>query len=190
MLHFIIASLTMLCISLQNQRMGAPLSQDSVYLVNSYEREQPVSRRVISLVEKTSHPPKLGPQKTVSIIAFRSALTLDVKIVWFGRQVAGWVQKRHKNAIFGFSWFQKFNFDYLLLKLLICSPTTENIFKFVWSCWLSHLSRFQWPKPIPPSFWPQVTNHDVKSIISKKWFFRSMLFYTTFSWCWKVEEKT
>ena len=76
-------------------------------------------------------PPKLGPKKTVSIIAFRIALTLDVKIVWFGRQVAVCVQKRHKNAIFGCSWFQKFNFDCLLLKLLICSPKTESIFKFV-----------------------------------------------------------
>ena len=33
-------------------------------------------------------PPKLGPKKTVLIIAFRIAVTLDVKIVWFGRQVA------------------------------------------------------------------------------------------------------
>ena len=30
-----------------------------------------------------------------------------------------------------FCWFQKFNFDCFLLKLLICSPKTENIFKFV-----------------------------------------------------------
>ena len=58
-------------------------------------------------------------------------MTLDVKILWFGRQVAVCVQKRHNSAIFGCSWFQKFNFDCLLLKLLICSPTTENIFKFV-----------------------------------------------------------
>ena len=64
-------------------------------------------------------------------MAFRIAMTLDVKIVWFGRQVAVCVQKRHKSAIFGCSWFQKFNFDCLLLKLLICLSTTENIFKFV-----------------------------------------------------------
>ena len=76
-------------------------------------------------------PPKLGPPKTVPDIAFRIALTLDVKIVWFGRQVAVCVQKRHKNAIFGCSRFQKFNFDCLLLKLLIYSQTTEHIFKFV-----------------------------------------------------------
>ena len=47
-------------------------------------------------------------------------------------------------------------------------------------CRLSHLSWFQGPKYIPPSFWPRVTNHDVKSKISKKWFLRSSLFYTFF----------
>ena len=82
-------------------------------------------------VIKILTPPNFGPKKTVSIIAFRIALTLDVKIVWFGPQVAVCGQKRQKNAIFGCSWFQKFNFNCLLLKLLIFAPTTENIFKFV-----------------------------------------------------------
>ena len=104
----------------------------------TYEKDQPVSPRVLSLVVKNlpqffknSDPPELGPKKTVSIIAYRIASTLDVKIEWFGRQVAVCVQKRHENAIFGCSWFQKFNFDCLLLKLLICSQTKKNIFKFV-----------------------------------------------------------
>ena len=57
-------------------------------------------------------------------------------------------------------------------------------------CWLSHLSWFWGPKYISPFFWPRVTNHDVKSKMSKKCFLRLLLFYTTFSWCWKVEEKT
>ena len=57
-------------------------------------------------------------------------------------------------------------------------------------CWLIYPSWFQGPKYIAPSFWPRVTNHDVKSKISKKWFLRSLLFYTTFSWCWNVEEET
>ena len=102
------------------------------------EKDRLVSPRVLSLVVKTSHryqtiltPPKLGPKKTVSIIAFRIALTLDVKIVWFCCQVAVCVQKWHKNAIFECSWFQKFNFDCLLLKILLYSQTTENILKFV-----------------------------------------------------------
>ena len=57
-------------------------------------------------------------------------------------------------------------------------------------CRLSHLSWFEGPNYVPPSFWPRVTNHDVKSKMSKKCFLRLLLFYTTFSWCWKVEEKT
>ena len=69
------------------------------------------------------------------VIAFRIAWTLDVKIVWFGSQVAVCVRKRHKNAIFWCSRFQKFNFDCSLHKLLICSLTTENIFNFVCLLW-------------------------------------------------------
>ena len=79
--------------------------------------------------KKILTPPKLC-LKNESIIAFRIALTLDVKILLFGCQLAVSVQKRHKNAIFWCSWFQKFNFC-LLLKPLICSPKTENIFIFV-----------------------------------------------------------
>ena len=43
--------------------------------------------------------PKVGPKNTVSVIAFRIAVTLDVKIGCFGRQVAVCVNKLHKNAI-------------------------------------------------------------------------------------------
>ena len=83
-------------------------------------------------VNKKFWPPlNLFPKKTLLILAFRIDVTFDVKIVWFGPQVAVCVQKRQKNAIFRCSWFQKFNFDCWLLKLLICSPTTENIIKFV-----------------------------------------------------------
>ena len=57
-------------------------------------------------------------------------------------------------------------------------------------CELGHLAWFQELKYIPPSFWPWVTNHDVKSKKLKKYFLRSLLFYTTFSWCWKIKEKT
>ena len=69
----------------------------------TYEKVQPVSPRVLSLVEKTPTinkkflpPPKVGPKITVSIIAFRIAWTLDVKIVWFCCQVAVCVKKWHK----------------------------------------------------------------------------------------------
>ena len=51
------------------------------------------------LMKNSDPPPKLGPKITVSVIPFRIALTLDVKIVWFGRQVAVCAKKWHKNAI-------------------------------------------------------------------------------------------
>ena len=57
-------------------------------------------------------------------------------------------------------------------------------------CWLSHLSWFQGPKYIPPFIWSRVSNHDIKSEMSKNWFLRSLLFYTTFLCCWEVEVKT
>ena len=90
----------------------------------SLEKPPPVNNKILNT-------PKSGPKKTVSVIAFRITLTLDVKIVWFGCQVAVCVNNRHKNANFKFCWFQKFYFDCLLLKLLICSPTTEIMFNFV-----------------------------------------------------------
>ena len=96
----------------------------------------------------------------MSIIAFRIALRLGVQIVWFGCQVAVCVQKRHKNSIFGAGWFQKFNFDCLLLNHLICSPKTENIFKFV--CPLLTQSSI-----IISGTEGYSTNHDVQSKISK-----------------------
>ena len=79
--------------------------------------------------------PQIDPKKTVSVMAFRIALILDVKIVWFDCQVAVCGNKRHKKAIFGCSQFQKFNFDCLLLNLLICTPKNENIFNFVCPLW-------------------------------------------------------
>ena len=67
----------------------------------------------------------------MSIIAFIIDLTLDVKNVCFGRQVAVCVRKGHTNAFFGCSWFQQFNFGCFLLKFLIYSPKAEIIFKLV-----------------------------------------------------------
>ena len=96
------------------------------------EKDQPVSPRVLPLslkksptINKKFLPPlNLVPKKTVLIIAFRIAWTLDVEIVWFGHQVAVCVQKWHKNAFFVCCSFQKFNFDCLLLNLLIYLLTT------------------------------------------------------------------
>ena len=61
-------------------------------------------------------------------------LVMATATVWFGRQVAVCVQKRHKNGIFGCSWFLKFNFDCFLLKLLICSPKMKTYSKLCVLC--------------------------------------------------------
>ena len=67
------------------------------------EEVQPVRPRVLSLVakpptvNKTNFCPVLNlVQKNVSVIAFRIALTLDVKIAYFGGQLAVWAHKRQK----------------------------------------------------------------------------------------------
>ena len=89
----------------------------------AWERVQPVSTRVLSLFVKTSKHkqkiltmPKLGPKKTVLVIAFIIALTIDVKTAWIGCQVAIFVSK---NIFFGLVDFKKFNIGWLLHKLLI-----------------------------------------------------------------------
>ena len=84
--------------------------------------------------------PKLGPKITVLFKAFRTALTLDVKIVGFGCQKAVCVNKRNKNAIFGCSQFQKSNFDCVLLKLLIDLQKLKPYSSLCILCGLSHLS--------------------------------------------------
>ena len=61
------------------------------------------------------------------VIAFRNDLTLHAKTMYFGRQMAVCVHKRHTNAIF--------DFDCLLLKLLIFLTKTENIFKVLCPLW-------------------------------------------------------
>ena len=105
-------------------------SSQSAPEYSCWKRHPTINRR-----KKLWIPLSLVPKKTMSVIAFQTALTLDVKNLWFGCQVAVCVKKRHKNAIFWCSWFQNFNFDCLLHKLLICSPTTENIFNFVGPLW-------------------------------------------------------
>ena len=51
-------------------------------------------------VKKILTPPKLGPKKTVSVIAFQIAMTIDVKSLRFGHQVAVCVKKWHKKGNF------------------------------------------------------------------------------------------
>ena len=97
------------------------------------------------------------------VTAFRISLTVDVKIVWFGCQVTVCVNKGQKNVIFLCSRFQKFNFDYLLLNLLICSPKTKNIFNFVCPLWTLSSIMILRTQFDSPSFWPRVPNHDFQS---------------------------
>ena len=91
-------------------------------------------------------PPKLDPKKNVSIIAFNIALTLDVKIVWFDPQVAACVQKRHKNPIFGWSWFQKFNFTVSCLSSWFVHQKLKTYSILGILCWSSNISWSQGPK--------------------------------------------
>ena len=120
-------------------------------------------------LEKPPTTPKLGPKRTVSVLAFRIALTLDVKIGRFGCQVAVCVHKQHTNAICGCSQFQKFFWDCLLLKLLNYSQKLKIYSTLCVLCGLGNLSWVQTLKYIPPSFQPWVTNHDVKKTTFKKW---------------------
>ena len=55
---------------------------------------------------KNSDHPLIWSQKTVSVITFRIALTLDVKIGWFGHQVAVCINKRQKMQIVGVVGFK------------------------------------------------------------------------------------
>ena len=69
--------------------------------------------------------PNLVP-KTVLVIAFRFALTLDVKIVLFGHQVTVFVNKRHTNDFVCCVQFQKLKFCCLLLEHLIYLPKVPH----------------------------------------------------------------
>ena len=68
---------------------------------------------------------------------------------------------------FGFSRFWMFNFDCLLLKLLICSLGTKKIYSFV--C------------PLQTRSSGMISGTQIYStLFLKKWFLRSLLFYTIF----------
>ena len=114
----------------------------------------------------------------MSIKAFRIALTLDVKIVWFGWQVAVCVQKRHKMQFLVVVGFKSSTLTVYCLSSWFVHQQRKTYSNLCVLCWLSHWTWFQGPKDIPPLFWPWVTNHDFKSKISKKWFQRSLFFFT------------
>ena len=157
---------------------------------------QQVSPRVLSLFEK---PPAFNTKFLPTLIWSQKSCVNHSFYIWFDNWCPNcrvWLsggclgQQTAKNAIFAFRCFQKFNFDYLLLKLLICSENLKHIQHCV-------------------SFVGSVINHDFRDIgifhpivvlksqimtlsqkCQKKWFIMSLPFYTTFSWYWKLEEKT
>ena len=112
----------------------------TIYLALKRESSQSVleyslSLKKLSNVYMTFWPPIYLVPKKVSFIAFIIALTHDVKILWFGHQKAIFVNNWHKNAIFGCSQYQKFNFSCLLFKILFYFPKTEIILKLVYPLW-------------------------------------------------------
>ena len=62
-------------------------------------------------VNKKFWPSKNLFETNVLVIAFRITLTLNVKLVGFGHQVAVCVNKRHNNAIFGGGQFLNLMFN-------------------------------------------------------------------------------
>ena len=80
---------------------------DTIIKVFLYKEVQPVSTRQLSLVEKIPHcnnktltPTKLAAKKNRVGHSFPNCIVNLSQIVWFGRQVAVCVMKRHQNAIF------------------------------------------------------------------------------------------
>ena len=103
---------------------------------------------------KFLQPPKLVLNKPVQIIAFRIALTHDVKIAWSGQQMAVSFKKRRKNEIFGCGDFQKFQCWCLLHLLQFYLTKAETIFKLVYPFWTQPSILLQGFKYSPSSFWP------------------------------------
>ena len=77
-----------------------------MYLLKAQVKGKGNIRRTPSVTNKT----KLITLK----LAFWKPKTLDVKLILFDCHVAVCVKKRHTNAVFGCSQFQKFNLDCLL----------------------------------------------------------------------------
>ena len=124
-------------------------------------------KKLPTVNKKFWHPLNLVPKKYVSIIAFRITLTLDLKIVWFGRQVTFCVLKRHKNAILGVVGFKSWTLTVYCLSSWFVHQQRKTYSNLCVLWWPSHTSWFPEPKYIPPSFWLWVTYHEVKSKMSK-----------------------
>ena len=72
---------------------------------------------------------------------------------------------------------------------MICSSRTKKKSALFVLCGLNHLAWFQGLKYIPPSFWPQVTNHCVKSKSWKSYFLGHCSFTQLFHDAEKLRRK-
>ena len=73
-----------------------------------------MKKKTSKLKYKILTTPKIGPKKTLPIIAFRLALTIDVQVAWFGCQMAVCVNKRIKMRFWVLS-ISKFKFKFKVL---------------------------------------------------------------------------
>ena len=164
-----------------------------IYCARTYKRDQPVIGRVLSLVEKTSHrntkfwpPLNLVPKKLcwskLSELIWHLMSKLYVLVVrWLFVSRNG-----IKVQFLGVVGFKSSTLTVYCLSSWFVQQQRKTCSYLCVLCWHTHLSWFQGPKDIPPSFWPWVTNHDVKPKVLKKWFLKLLIFYTNFSRCWKV----
>ena len=112
------------------------------HLVKAYERNQPVSPRVLSLVEKK--PPLIFFLNWPSLkkVPKKPCQTYISELLWhlmseFYALVIRWLfaSRNGIHAIFGMSRFQKFNIVCLLLPASIFSSKSLSIFNFVCPLW-------------------------------------------------------
>ena len=162
-----------------------------------YEEVQPVIPRVIIFWKKPSHrisktlnPPKLVAKKNMFVIDVLITLKPYVEVVWFGCQVGVCVKKWHIDTIFGCSWFQKFNLDCWLQKLLICSPTSQNIFNFLCPSWTIVIDRdFRKSNVFHPLFGLESQSVMLGQIFRKKYFSGHCSFTKLFLSSWNLLKK-
>ena len=107
--------------------------RDAYYLFyKNYPVLSLVEKNLLLLIQNSDPPLKLVPKKPCQ--SQLSELLSHLMSKLFGLVVRCLFVSRNgiKMQFFQCSWFQKVNFDYLRLMLLICPPTTKkNIFKFL-----------------------------------------------------------
>ena len=100
---------------------------------------RPLSLRVLSLLMKTSYKKsKIMIPSPHSWFYFRIALTLDEKKKK-NHYMTACVQKWHINAIFGYTPFQKLNFDFYWLRSCFVQRKLKAYLTLCLHCWLRHL---------------------------------------------------